>query len=273
MLTCMLGVAQDPAYRRITTADGLPSHVIYSATQDHQGYLWFGTDAGACRFDGSSFTTFTTSDGLGDNEVLRVFTDRKGRVWFLALNGKVSFYLNGRIHNARTDPYLAEIKNPIGFDHCVEDDAGNLYFASIGGDAFRLSGEHVDHFRPGSEQAILPGMVLLLNTPTDGVLAIVGSATYRIDSTGPHFLRKRFPDPTFASTVLSDGTPIDVGDSSRIENAVTGSRICGPLHLHDGASHFWADQAGGFWATCTSNSVAHVDPRTGRTENFSMATW
>lgn len=38
--------------RRITTEDGLPSNAVRSIAQDSDGFVWFGTDAGLCRFDG-----------------------------------------------------------------------------------------------------------------------------------------------------------------------------------------------------------------------------
>lgn len=38
--------AQSPVYKNYTVNDGLPSQVVYCALQDHQGYMWFGTDAG-----------------------------------------------------------------------------------------------------------------------------------------------------------------------------------------------------------------------------------
>ncbi len=38
--------------RHITTEDGLPSNAVRSIAQDADGFVWFGTDAGLCRFDG-----------------------------------------------------------------------------------------------------------------------------------------------------------------------------------------------------------------------------
>lgn len=64
---------------------------MYCATQDRDGYMWFGTDAGACRFDGEHFERFTASDGIGDNEVLAMYADPEGRVWFLGLNGRIKW--------------------------------------------------------------------------------------------------------------------------------------------------------------------------------------
>ncbi|MBK8582507.1 MAG: hypothetical protein IPL86_11980 [Flavobacteriales bacterium] len=39
-------MAQDPFHTNLTLADGLPSNQVYCALEDHEGFLWFGTDAG-----------------------------------------------------------------------------------------------------------------------------------------------------------------------------------------------------------------------------------
>lgn len=41
-----------------TTRDGLGSNVVNCGLQDHQGYLWFGTNHGLTRFDGHRFANF-----------------------------------------------------------------------------------------------------------------------------------------------------------------------------------------------------------------------
>ena len=47
--------AQHPAAWQITDEDGLPSMDAYSVHQDTQGYIWFATELGICRYDGTSF--------------------------------------------------------------------------------------------------------------------------------------------------------------------------------------------------------------------------
>src|SRR4030095_10622862 len=89
---------QSPVYKNYTVNDGLPSQVVYCALQDAEGYMWFGTDAGASRFDGHSFQNFTIKDGLTDNEILGMNLDSKGRVWFITLNGKLCYFFKGEIH-------------------------------------------------------------------------------------------------------------------------------------------------------------------------------
>ena len=69
-LSALTAQGQSPPFSVRNTADGLPSNTVYGMLQDRDGYLWFGTDAGLARYDGTSFRSWTTSDGLSDNEVL-----------------------------------------------------------------------------------------------------------------------------------------------------------------------------------------------------------
>jgi ligand-binding sensor domain-containing protein len=60
--------------------DGLPGGPN-CLLQDRQGYLWLGTGAGFCRYDGTEFITYTTADGLADNSVQALCEDSQGRLW------------------------------------------------------------------------------------------------------------------------------------------------------------------------------------------------
>lgn len=51
-------ITQSPSLRQITDVEGLPSMTIYDILQDQKGYIWLGTDAGICRYDGYEFRTF-----------------------------------------------------------------------------------------------------------------------------------------------------------------------------------------------------------------------
>ncbi len=70
--------------------DGLQDKFIYSATQDKQGYMWFGTGTGLYRYDGHAFKIFRSSiDKPGrtiSNILQTVFCDKSGNLWLGSLN-------------------------------------------------------------------------------------------------------------------------------------------------------------------------------------------
>ncbi|MBL7784050.1 MAG: hypothetical protein JNM22_22630, partial [Saprospiraceae bacterium] len=43
--------------------DGLPHNSIQALCQDRKGYLWVGTEAGLCRYNGYRFEHFLEADG------------------------------------------------------------------------------------------------------------------------------------------------------------------------------------------------------------------
>ncbi|MEM7039003.1 MAG: two-component regulator propeller domain-containing protein, partial [Bacteroidota bacterium] len=86
MWTCLLMVhvelpAQYINFRHLGISEGLPSSHCYALHQDQMGYIWFGTNAGAARYNGSEMVTFGVGEGLPSNEILGFVEDSKGRLW------------------------------------------------------------------------------------------------------------------------------------------------------------------------------------------------
>ena len=115
-------------YINFVESEGLKSKVIYSITQDREGFLWLGTNAGVFRYDGRFFRRFTVDDGLSDNEVFTIYQDRSDRIWFLTFNGKLSFWKNGKIFNPDNTPFLRKAFKAETIYSCYEDSQGRLWF-------------------------------------------------------------------------------------------------------------------------------------------------
>lgn len=49
--------------------------------QDHNGYLWVGTEDGLYRYDGKHFQQFTKKDGLADSNVTTLIQDADDTIW------------------------------------------------------------------------------------------------------------------------------------------------------------------------------------------------
>jgi len=131
--------AQEPLFRRITMRDGLPSNQVYTIAQDREGFIWFGTDAGAARFDGTHIDRYNVADGLTDEEVFVVRTDSRGRLWFLTGNGRPCYMDRDGIHSWRTDTALAGFEMPSGIRSLHEDHSGSLWFGGLKGELATLS--------------------------------------------------------------------------------------------------------------------------------------
>jgi len=154
VLTVSLLQAQTYSYRHYTVENGLSSSTVYWALQDNEGFIWFGTDAGVTRFDGTTFRQYSTEDGLSDDEVLKIYQDKKGRIWFLTFNGKLSYYLDGEFHNTKNDTVLKKTISDSHYHSFLEDSKGDLWFGTVRGNVMTLHGDTVRHIKPvgGIEQ-------------------------------------------------------------------------------------------------------------------------
>ena len=70
-----------------TTADGLVSNRVGPVFSDSRGFLWFGTEDGLSRFDGSRFVNFGTEQGLPYPVVTWIFEVRDGIFWVATNDG------------------------------------------------------------------------------------------------------------------------------------------------------------------------------------------
>lgn len=130
LLIASKSLAQTVFLPHYTTKDGLPSNNCFYTLQDKKGFIWVATDAGVSRFDGSVFENFSVDDGLPDNQVLQIREDSKGRLWFMALNGQLSYFLDGKIHNESNDAALKELNFNGVVVSFLEDSKGNLWFGT-----------------------------------------------------------------------------------------------------------------------------------------------
>jgi len=48
--------------RMLSVEEGLPSRVVFDAIQDKEGFMWFATANGLCRYDGNSFKIYNTKN-------------------------------------------------------------------------------------------------------------------------------------------------------------------------------------------------------------------
>jgi signal transduction histidine kinase len=87
--------------------EGLPSSEVYEVYQDRKGFLWFATDNGVVKFDGSQMKVYHTKDGLTDPVVFSFFEDHRNRLWFRTFSGELSYFENDSIKAYKFNKQLA----------------------------------------------------------------------------------------------------------------------------------------------------------------------
>jgi len=124
-------LAQDFSYIHYGTKDGLARSTTYGISQDKEGFIWFGTETGLSRFDGTNFRNFTMADGLPSNEIFGIYTDSRNLVWMNCLKNAVCYYHNGQIHNQQNDPVLKKIVLRGRLTAIGENPAGDIMIYSV----------------------------------------------------------------------------------------------------------------------------------------------
>lgn len=76
-------------YTRLTVEDGLSNNSVQSILQDKSGILWFGTNGGLNRYDGTFFIQYNilSQPALSNSSVTALMQDEKGLIWIGTENG------------------------------------------------------------------------------------------------------------------------------------------------------------------------------------------
>ncbi len=78
-------------FSSLTTSDGLPTNEVTRVFQDSEGFMWFATRYGLCKYDGYEVRVYksnlNTPGLLTSNSITCVADDRKGNIWFGTANG------------------------------------------------------------------------------------------------------------------------------------------------------------------------------------------
>ena len=124
---------------------GLPQISVQAVTQDRQGYIWVGTQAGLARFDGVRFTTFVPENtpALPGIWMRSLMADAAGRVWIGTYKGLVVYDKGVFTAIPAADPHLA----PLDI-HAIVEHEGKIVVATPYG-VFDLAGGRLVH-RAGS---------------------------------------------------------------------------------------------------------------------------
>lgn len=93
---------QDINFTSLTTKNGLSANTVNAILKDRYGLMWFATEDGLDKFDGTSFTIYRNKPddpkSLQANEILALHEDKTGNLWIGTSGGSLSMY--DRKHDA-----------------------------------------------------------------------------------------------------------------------------------------------------------------------------
>ncbi len=123
-------------FRRYSVEHGLSQSAVNCIVQDHEGYVWFGTQDGLNKFDGISFKVYRKvagdSSSLSDDNITALLVDRTGALWVGTYGGGLNCLLPGA-ETFRRFPHRPEDANsPSGNSimAIAEDSSGIFWVAT-----------------------------------------------------------------------------------------------------------------------------------------------
>lgn len=86
-------------FQHLTINDGLPQNMVDCMLQDSQGFIWFGTWNGLCRYDGYNFEIFdnqnpSSNTSIKDNFIYSMVEDAYGNLWMGTSQGLQTYLIN-----------------------------------------------------------------------------------------------------------------------------------------------------------------------------------
>ncbi len=149
ILLCTVLHAQELHFRNYKVGDGLPQSQVYSILQSANGYMWFGTGGGLCRYDGHKYTVFNSRNGLPRRDlVYALHEDKNQTLWIGTLGGGIVKYTPQRnpehpftIYDSVSDIQLKNIYS------IFEDDQGRLWFGSDSSVVIKYENDHFSYIK------------------------------------------------------------------------------------------------------------------------------
>ncbi len=134
-LSTQILFSQQYQFENISTTDGLSQNSVVAIAEDSLGFIWFATQDGLNRFDGTYFMNYeiffkdiTKSDY---SQLGRLLVDKQKKIWMTTLSGGLQYY------NQQTDKFKV-IKGVKDVSSIIQIDANSYYVTSFTNGLFLL---------------------------------------------------------------------------------------------------------------------------------------
>ncbi len=210
-----LAATKNIAFARMSLKDGLSQAAVHAIAQDHNGYMWFGTQEGLNRYDGYRFTTFLQDPGdpnsLSHNWIYSLLVDRTGLLWVGTNGGGLNRFdpATAQFQQFNNDPQDADSLSNDRIRALFEDSSGNLWIGTDGGGLNRLDRTRETFHRfqqdPSNPASLSDDRVRSIHEDRDGFLWIGtdGGGLNKFDPRAGTFTRYRH-DPGNSNSLSDD---------------------------------------------------------------------
>ncbi|WP_318501181.1 two-component regulator propeller domain-containing protein [Formosa sp. PL04] len=115
-------------FEKFSNTEGFNQNSINTITQDHYGFLWYGTPNGLIRYDGYEFKTFNTSNTNGNlisNIITYLYIDTTGVLW-IGTNQGLSVYIPWA-----EKFYTVPLLNKLSINKIASESNGRIWFSGL----------------------------------------------------------------------------------------------------------------------------------------------
>jgi len=117
---------------------------VHAIAEDKKGNIWFGTDYGAVKYDGKTFRSYTEGNGLSNLRIGRksILVDKAGNMWVGTEGGVFRYDPSADSTGGKCfSPF--QLLAPVNVKDIMEDQSGNIWFASQDNGVFRYDGKTI----------------------------------------------------------------------------------------------------------------------------------
>jgi signal transduction histidine kinase/ligand-binding sensor domain-containing protein/DNA-binding response OmpR family regulator len=133
-------------FQFLTIKEGISKRAVSSISQDHYGFMWFGTDgAGLYKYDGIKYTNYEydwkNTNGINSNLIYATYIDTHNRLWVGTDEGLCLYDRNlNKFENIDLkNAFLIGYKSPITVKSIIQDNAENLLIGTYAHGLFKLN--------------------------------------------------------------------------------------------------------------------------------------
>jgi signal transduction histidine kinase/ligand-binding sensor domain-containing protein/CheY-like chemotaxis protein len=126
-------------FKHLNVEHGLSQSTVRAIFQDKNGFMWFGTDIGINKFDGSEFTVYrynaTDTNGISSNFIIEILEDSYGKFWIGTGYAGLSRFDRGKeiFYNYTYKPGDPTSLSNNNIRAIFEDSKKNLWIGTAGG--------------------------------------------------------------------------------------------------------------------------------------------
>ncbi len=161
LIQSVLGFSFDKqaiSFKKIPFRESLPNSIVKRVFQDSKGFIWLGTEAGICRYDGYKLITIKSNiehpNLLTSGNILCIAEDKQNNIWFGTDRGVNILDENNQIISLFPDHEVQDLR----INSILCDKNGDMWIGSENGlYLFEFNSGTLKKFIHTNEQGSLPG--------------------------------------------------------------------------------------------------------------------